>query len=236
MAKTRRNQPKPKRPAEGSAGTTSPASTTSPAATTRSAAPPRPTSDPRVAERIEQQRLRAAARQQQDQTRQMVAIAVSAAAALIVVGGIIWLLTRQSAPVTGRQITIAGAEHIPDTQKATDHNSVPPTSGQHYARTAPDGIQAAPVPDEVQVHNLEHGQIMIQYTCACPDLAQQLAVFAQRYPKWVLVAPYPNPNVGARIALTAWGYLDTFDEFDEARITNFIEARKNKGPEKVIME
>jgi hypothetical protein len=67
-------------------------------------------------------------------------------------------------------------------------------------------------------------------------LAEQLAVFNQRYPKWVLVAPYPDPTVGARIALTAWGRIDTFDEFDEQRITRFIEAYKNRGPERVIME
>ena len=34
-----------------------------------------------------------------------------------------------------------------------------------------------------------------------------------------------------RIALTAWTHLDSFDDFDESRIVEFIEYYRNKGPE-----
>jgi hypothetical protein len=157
------------------------------------------------------------------------------AAVLVIGGGIAWALARATPAPQGRTLPIASWEHIDDGKKATDYNSVPPTSGQHYQNPAREGVHDNPIPNEVQVHNLEHGQIMIQYTCACPELAEQLKPFAQRYRPWVLVAPYPDPQVGARIALTSWGRIDTFDEFDEQRIVAFIEAYKNKGREQVIM-
>ena len=90
-------------------------------------------------------------------------------------------------------MVIAGWEHIADGQKATDFNSVPPTSGQHYASPANPGISDIPIQDEVQVHNLEHGQIIIQYTCTdCPEIVEKLKPFAEKHKPWVLVAPYPN--------------------------------------------
>ena len=86
------------------------------------------------------------------------------------------------------------------------------------------GIHTDPIPNELQVHNLEDGGVMVQYNCpdACPDLVAQLAGVVERYPSLVILAPYPDMD--ARIALTAWGRIDTFEEFDEARIVRFIEA------------
>ena len=41
----------------------------------------------------------------------------------------------------------------------------------------------------------------------------------------IIMAPYPGME--SRIALTAWNYLDTFEEFDEERIVAFIEAHES---------
>jgi hypothetical protein len=121
-----------------------------------------------------------------------------------------------------------GAEHPP-------YNSLPPTSGWHYARWAPWGISEAPIPDELQVHNLEHGGVLIQYH---PDLSTeevaQLKEIARnlerRYCK-ILMAPYPK--LDKRVALTAWQRLDKFDTVDQARIEAFAREFVNKGPERV---
>jgi hypothetical protein len=201
------------------------------------AAPPRPAPDPRAAERIQRQQERAVARQREERRRRLQAAGLTLLGVLVVGGLLAWAIMYFLQPQPGRTVAIASQTHIAETEKGDDYTSVPPTSGEHYATTATNGVHQEPVPNELQVHNLEHGQIMVQYTCTdCPQLADQLAVFAQRYPKWVLVAPYPNPQVGARIALTAWGRIDTFDEYDEQRITRFIESYKNRGPERVIME
>jgi hypothetical protein len=199
-------------------------------------APPPP--DARSAERIQRQRELTAARARAERMKTIRGYAIGVGAFVVIAAIGIWALSRATTPPpgpVGREVPIASWEHIADGQKATDFNSVPPTSGQHYANPANAGIHDIPIQDEVQVHNLEHGQIMIQYTCTdCPALVEQLKPFAERYKPWVLVAPYPNPNVGGRIALTSWGRIDVFDEFDEARIVRFIESNRNKGRENVI--
>ncbi len=126
-------------------------------------------------------------------------------------------------PRPGRAVADLGNAHIPYPQTAT-YNSSPPTSGPHYTMLAQWGIHTDPIPNELQVHNLEDGGVMVQYNCpdACPDLVAQLAGVVERYPSLVILAPYPDMD--ARIALTAWGRIDTFEEFDEARIVRFIEA------------
>ena len=137
-------------------------------------------------------------------------------------------------PLTGRQAAEQGRDHISSGQAHPPYNTVPPTSGWHYVDPAPWGASDKPVQDEVQVHNLEHGGIMIQYWCGdgCPDLVAQLKGIASRYRSKVILAPYdkPLPN---RIALTAWTWIDTFDSFDEARIVDFIDRHKNRAPEQV---
>jgi hypothetical protein len=80
------------------------------------------------------------------------------------------------------------------------------------------------VPKELQVHNLEDGGVVIQYSCptGCPELVAQLTELVKRYDKQVLLAPYPG--LRQRIALTAWTRIETLDEFDRARIERFVGA------------
>ena len=64
---------------------------------------------------------------------------------------------------------------------------------------------------------------MVQYGCDdCDGLVDQLAGVVRSYHDHVILAPYPNMD--NRIALTAWGRIDSFDEFDEERIVAFIDA------------
>ena len=102
------------------------------------------------------------------------------------------------------------------------YNSNPPTSGPHMGNLANWGVHYQPIPDELQVHNLEDKGVVIQYSCSpeCPDLAGKLEAIVKRYKDFVVLAP--RPGMDKRIALTAWGKIDTFDEFDEARIVRFI--------------
>ena len=51
--------------------------------------------------------------------------------------------------------------HIQPGQPHERYNSLPPTSGPHYPFTAPWGISSEPIPEELQVHNLEHGGVFI---------------------------------------------------------------------------
>ena len=114
----------------------------------------------------------------------------------------------------------------------TPYTSVPATSGFHYSQTgfAPArwGVHDQVLPDQVLVHNLEHAGVGIHYSCpeGCPELVGQLAGVVNRATK-VIMSPYPE--LDTRITLTAWEYIDQFDQFDEARVLDFIRAHVNSS-------
>ena len=141
----------------------------------------------------------------------------------------------QSVPLHGNvHIQSPGSPHIP-------YNSDPPTSGPHVNFIIRWGIHKVQIPREIQVHNLEDGGVIIQYHCEnCGELVSRLEAIVQKYQKkaeiehsstgpqipsrydHLILAPYPEMDT--TIALTAWGKIDKFNQFDEERITKFIEA------------
>jgi hypothetical protein len=142
------------------------------------------------------------------------------AAAILAFGGLIYEAAR---PRPGIAMPDMGKLHTQRPETAT-YNSYPPTSGPHYTSLAPWGIHTAPIQNELQVHNLEDGGVMVQYNCpnGCPELVAQLSEVVSRYDRFVILAPYPDME--ARIALTAWGRIHTLESFNESRIVRFIEA------------
>ena len=142
----------------------------------------------------------------------------------------------------GERFPDQGNAHIVPTDEHSPYNSVPATSGWHfstgmgesygssYAGPAPArwGVYNEFIPDEVLVHNLEHGGIRIHYNCAeaCPDLAAKLARYAQKY-REVLISP--DPRLETTIVLVAWNFMLKLDEYNEASITGFIEAHENSA-------
>lgn len=135
-------------------------------------------------------------------------------------------------PMGNEHIQSPGSPHLP-------YNSDPPTSGPHVRWIARWGVSTMPVPLEIQIHNLEDGGVAIQYNCSsCSDLVAKLNALIIRpdllnLPRAVttqegkpvtrlLVAPYPTMK--SKIALTAWGRIETLDAYDEANILRFINA------------
>ena len=160
----------------------------------------------------------AAARRRGRQVRTAIGVGVAVA---VIAGAMVaysmWgePATWQSVPVMASPHIVMGVPHVP-------YNSNPPTSGPHVGNLANWGVHHAPIPDELQVHNLEDKGVVIQYHCPkeCPDLVEKLAAIVKRYNEYLILAP--RPNMDKRIVLTAWGKIDKFDEFDEARILRFI--------------
>jgi hypothetical protein len=191
-------------------------------------------------------RLHAREQQRKRDVRQRyVQMGIGVAAAVVVVIGIGLFVVNRASAQPGRAVPNQGQTHIDKGQQHVAYNSKPPTSGPHWnlAGEAPVnwGIYTDPIPDEGQIHNLEHGGIMIQYNCRdCPELVAQLTDFYNSYvpthklplfqnSSKIVIAPYYDmPN---RIALTAWTRIDSFDTYDEERITKFVEAWRDKGPE-----
>ena len=126
-----------------------------------------------------------------------------------------------------------GATHVLPGEEHPEYNSIPPTSGWHYnlpLAPARWGIYDEPIEPEVLLHNLEHGYINVHYDCpdGCPELVLQLTELVQegidRGGK-LLMSPYPGME--SRISLTAWTFLDQFDEFDDERIRAFVNAHES---------
>jgi len=146
----------------------------------------------------------------------------------------------------GRHYPSQGHVHLdPGTTDTFKYNSNPATSGPHRELFSDEFVSPAPLPVYVQVHLLEHGNVLLQYNCSCPEIVAQLADIAgefdnRLYPPTelqplpadvqnaeeqglaVIVAPYPNMK--SRIALTAWTRLATLDSVDKAKIVSFVNA------------
>lgn len=138
--------------------------------------------------------------------------------------------------VQGTPVPVLSGDHVPERQKVTSYISTPPTGGDHWAIHERWGIYDKPIPNEKQVHNLEHGGVLIQYNPQTVDEStiQHLGEIARNvpgFPCYVLVAPYPNME--QKIALTAWGYILNLEAVDEPQIYGFVRAHLNDGPERV---
>ena len=202
----------------------------------RTPAPPRPVQAPR--------RRTTAPTKTADAARQkliLYAVAGSGILALAVVIAL-FLFTRGSgADVAAAQKAMAAAgctfksysqqprNHVPLNYKF-HYNSFPPTSGPHYFQWVLWGIYDQPVRQIQQIHNLEHGGIVIQYGSKVPPATvAKIASFYRSDANAMLVAPLPA--LGNKIALEAWTHLGTCTSFNQHAFTKFRDALRYHGPE-----
>lgn len=136
------------------------------------------------------------------------------------------------------------------------YSTNPPVFGPHYAEWTKSGVYSEPQDDRNLVHSLEHGYVILSYKCTTPNAQptikndatlsgkldsldecnQRKAELEQVYNKkgkhkLIVVA---RMNLETDFALTAWGYLDKFNEFEEKRIDKFIDSHLDNGPEKTM--
>jgi hypothetical protein len=154
--------------------------------------------------------------------------------------------TPTAVPFYGTFYPSQGHTHLdPGTPDDFVYNSNPPTSGPHREIFSDTFISPAPLPSYVQVHLLEHGNILLQYNCKCPEIISGLTAIAMAYDSKlipadhlqptaedvqaaeeqgtaVLVAPYPQMK--SKIALTAWTRLAAMNTPDQAKIASFINS------------
>jgi Protein of unknown function (DUF3105) len=121
-------------------------------------------------------------------------------------------------------------------------NTVPPTSGPHYAVPAVWGAYSEPLQQARVVHNLEHGGIFIQYGRDVPaSTVEELRSFYEDHTRGTLLAPYPS--LGKQIAVGAWtapeddpdngtAHLMKCEKFDEKAFSAFFDEFQFKGPER----
>ena len=125
----------------------------------------------------------------------------------------------------GTPVAALAADHIPVGDTAT-YNSNPPTSGSHWPAPADCGIYDDELRDELVVHNMEHGHVIISYNLPDPGEAASLLQLAGDLPNlesWGIVRPYSRIDEGT-VAMTAWGVMDQVQGVDEEGIRAFYDA------------
>ncbi len=158
-------------------------------------------------------------------------------------GGLITVnqITRSKEPVIGVQHASQGQAHIKRGESHAAYNSDPASSGPHYGdNSAPAdwGIYTQEVPDEVFIHNEEHGGVIVTYQ---PELlsSDQLKNLQDLF-----IAPYSNKAFSPikfiimprskdkhAIELASWTYTLNLDAYDEATIIKFFNQHAGRAPE-----
>ena len=138
----------------------------------------------------------------------------------------------------GRYIAGGGVgQHLPVGQTIA-YPAYPPASGQHSASASTWGLHTEPVVDELAVHNLEHGGVVVSHNNIPADDLAKISALLTSYPKdqygkvKLLIRPYDKIAPGT-IVLTAWNWIDELTTYDEARVKAFMNAHLNKCCESV---
>ena len=78
--------------------------------------------------------------------------------------------------------------------------------------------------DEIAVHHMEHGNIVVSYNLADPGQVENLRQLVDDIDlaeDWGVTRSYDKIPEG-QVALSTWEVVDTFDGVDEERIQNFL--------------
>ncbi len=166
---------------------------------------------------------------------------VAGVMAVLTIAAVIYFNVRGELPVGNEEVLVSqGNSHIAQNSPSPiAYNSTPPTSGPHYGGLVRWGVHADPVRYEQLIHNLEDGGVVVYYQCedGCTELVEALTEVVAPYERAgrhvILIPNDPTWSVGnrgplhqdmeAQIALTAWGRIDKFNEFDADRIRSFID-------------
>jgi len=122
-----------------------------------------------------------------------------------------------------------GQVHIKPGKEHPPFNSNPPTSGWHWVNPASWGVHDNELVDEQAVHNLEHGGIWISYRDISDVTLGNLEKIAKANSGSVILSPRDAND--AKIVLASWLRLEQMEEYDEAKIIEFISRNKNNSPE-----
>ena len=201
----------------------------------------------RKQEHREKRDARRSRRKSRRQVVRSVVFTIVVAVALALIGGLLLpsvipsgggaadpLTADKRAAGPGDHFDDQGREHIAEGVAFPSYNSLPPTSGPHWAVPAGWGIFKAPIPNERQVHSLEHGGVLMQYNTDDSKLIQEIEELAQDitgFPACIVVAPYPEME--NTIAITAWGVRLTMETFDRDSIRDFARFYRDEGPEQI---
>ena len=135
----------------------------------------------------------------------------------------------------GVQQDMISRDHV-DTGQTVEYTSFPPTSGDHWSEEnlVSCGFYEGGLRDEIAVHHMEHGNIVVSYNLADPGQVENLRQLVDDIDlaeDWGVTRSYDKIPEG-QVALSTWEVVDTFDGVDEDRIRTFFNSYAgNLGPE-----
>src|SRR5262249_46340192 len=134
-----------------------------------------------------------------------------------------------------------GFNHIPCTS-ATNYQTVPPSSGNHFGCWPEYRTFDVPVPWGNLVHGLEHGAVIFVYNCGasgCADEVGRAQALIDTLPpdpscgtsRRLILAP--DPTLPVRWAATAWTWTLQADCFDATAFALFYTDHVGHGREDI---
>lgn len=129
---------------------------------------------------------------------------------------------------------------------AVSYDSNPPSGGNHYDVWAAFQSYDFAVPAGFLVHSLEHGAVVFWYNCpdGCAEEVAQASAMLDSFPLDPLCAGtstprrailVPSPDLDARWAASAWGFLQKADCFNELALRSFYAEHYGQGPERLCV-
>jgi hypothetical protein len=127
-----------------------------------------------------------------------------------------------------------GRDHIEVGDPTPSYKTFPPTSGSHSTKIVDYGYYENPLPFELLVHNLEHGDIIIYYKPSVTnDTKEHLQYIGELTHKGSGVIVVPNEKIEGEVVATAWTKRMILSTFNEEKIGKFINEFIYDGPEKL---
>ena len=137
---------------------------------------------------------------------------------------VIWYDCDKKLSIFNSQFSIEALAHDEPVEESTDsgqllmHMKIQPTGNMSWFTPQNPSEEEIPLPDSFK-------------TDSCKKLVSDLSQFTKVAQRVVVV---PKQNLDSLIALTAWGRIDKLNDFDDARIEEFIKAYHNRGPEQTV--
>jgi len=131
----------------------------------------------------------------------------------------------------------AGRKHIERGEAARGYTSEPPTSGPHFTTTAGEGVSEAPVEQQLLIHNLEHGGVVVHHKGLPEAELTSLTEQIKDHDGKVLLVPNDELE-SPGVAYAAWQRLQTCDGYDGDVLSTFLklyldpDAKDSSAPEK----
>lgn len=115
------------------------------------------------------------------------------------------------------------------TEDDLDYDPAPPVGGDHFPVPGTCGFyESDPPPDELVVHDLEHGAVWIAYDPGLGD--DQLTALRDLVATQAKVTATPYDGLGSPLVVSAWARQLALDSVDDPRLQQFIDTYRN-GPE-----